>query len=373
MLNNNQSLSIMWNDVINYLENLPDALWNLVLVLTAIIVGLLLKVVLSLLLRIGAKNEDYSFTFSVIHRLATPINFFLPLFVLNLLHPLMRLNNKQEFYVDRTLEILLMVCMAVILVGIVKIAEDYVYHHYDLKKADNLRERKIRTQLQFIRKIIIGIIVFITISLILLSFDSLRKLGAGLLTGVGVGGIIVGLAAQRSLSNLLAGFQLAFTQPLRLDDVLVVEGEYGKVEEITLTYVVLLLWDQRRLILPINYFIEKPFQNWTRTGSELLGTAMLYLDYNIPIDALRKEFMRLVEANPLWDKRVAALQVTDIKQSTVEVRCLISANNSSKAFDLRCYLRENMLNFIQANYPESLPQTRVILSEEHKKTAAIEK
>ncbi|MGZ3874858.1 MAG: mechanosensitive ion channel family protein, partial [Mucilaginibacter sp.] len=232
---------------------------------------------------------------------------------------------------------------------------------YDLNKEDNLKERKIQTQIQFIRKLLGALIVFITIALILLSFDNVRKIGAGLLTGVGIGGIIIGFAAQKSLGNLLAGFQIAFTQPIRIDDVLVVEGEWGRVEDITLTYVVLNIWDQRRLILPINYFIEKPFQNWTRTTSEILGTVFLYLDYNTPVDALREEFDRLLDKSPLWDKRVKVIQVTDAREHTMELRMLVSSSNSSKAFDLRCYIRENLIKFIKDNYPESLPLNRVVM------------
>ncbi|MDB5136846.1 MAG: mechanosensitive ion channel protein MscS [Mucilaginibacter sp.] len=205
-------------------------------------------------------------------------------------------------------------------------------------------------------------IVFVTIAIILLSFDNVRKIGAGLLTGVGIGSIIVGFAAQRSLSNFLAGFQIAFTQPIRIDDVLVVEGEWGRVEDITLTYVVLNIWDQRRLILPINYFIEKPFQNWTRKSSEILGTVFLYMDYSIPIDDLRKEFDRLLDRTDLWDKRVKVIQVTDAKERTIELRALVSAKNSSQAFDLRCYIRENLIKFVRDNYPQSLPANRVIFN-----------
>jgi small-conductance mechanosensitive channel len=241
--------------------------------------------------------------------------------------------------------------------------EDYVYHAYDLNKEDNLRERKIRTQIQFIRKVLGTLIVFITIAIILLSFDNVRKIGAGLLTGVGIGGIIIGFAAQKSLGNLLAGFQIAFTQPIRIDDVLVVEGEWGRVEDITLTYVVLKIWDQRRLILPINYFIEKPFQNWTRTSSEILGTVFLYLDYNTPVDALRIEFERLLTTSELWDKRVHNIQVTDAKVNCIELRVLVSAHNSSNAFDLRCYIREQLIKFIKDNYPESLPLNRVVMND----------
>ncbi len=176
-------------------------------------------------------------------------------------------------------------------------------------------------------------------------------------------GLIVGFAAQRSLGNLLAGLQIAFTQPLRLDDALIVEGEFGKVEEITLTYVVLRLWDQRRLILPINYFIEKPFQNWTRTSSEILGTIFLHLDHTAPFETIRKEFTRLLETSPLWDSRVGVMQVTNTTESTVEVRLLVSAVNSGEAFDLRCFIRENMISYIQQHVPTALPKTRAIIED----------
>jgi small-conductance mechanosensitive channel len=252
------------------------------------------------------------------------------------------------------------------LINAFKIFEDYVYHQYDLRKEDDLKERKIRTQLIFVRKVVIIIIVMVTLSIILLSFENVRKIGAGLLTGVGIGSIIIGFAAQRSLANFLAGMQVAFTQPIRIDDVLVVEGEWGRVEDITLTYVVIAIWDQRRLILPITYFIEKPFQNWTRTTSQILGTVFLYVDYTISVDDLRNELGRLLKTTKLWDKRVGILQVTDAKEHSIELRALVSARNSSDAFDLRCYIRENLLKYVSETMPQSLPQTRYHRSEAEK-------
>lgn len=299
----------------------------------------------------------------IVRRLGKRIIIFIVLLLINFWLPLISLSPKNHYVLDKIVDILLTISFAGILVALVKVGQDYFYHRYDLSKADNLKERKIRTQLVFLRKLIVTLIVVVTICVILLSFENLRKLGTGLLTGVGVGGIIIGFAAQRSLSNLLAGFQIAFTQPLRIDDALLVEGEFGRVEEITLTYVVLQLWDERRLILPINYFIEKPFQNWTRTTAEMLGTVKLYLDYTVPIEALRTEFTRLLEASPLWDKRAAAVQVTDVNDRNVEVRMLLSAGNSGDVFDLRCYIRENLILFLQNNYPECLPKTRMELRE----------
>ena len=294
----------------------------------------------------------------IVRRLGKRILIFVILILLNLFLPLADLSEKYHYVVDKTLDILMTLSFAGILIALVKVGQDYVYHRYDLSKSDNLKERKIRTQLQFLKKLIVTLIVIVTICVILLSFENLRKLGTGLLTGVGVGGIIIGFAAQRSIANLLAGFQIAFTQPLRIDDALIVEGEWGRVEEITLTYVVLNIWDQRRLILPINYFIEKPFQNWTRNSAELLGVVILYVDYTLPLQPLRDEFDRLLELTDLWDRRAKVVQVTDATEKTMQLRILASAASSGIAFDLRCYIRENLITFIQKNYPESLPKMR---------------
>ena len=308
-------------------------------------------------------KQPFSLFDIIVRRLGPRILIFMTLLLINFSIPLLSVSPKTFYVLDKIVDILLTVSFAGILIALVKVGQDYFYHRYDLNKPDNLRERKIRTQLVFLRKVIVGLIIVVTVCVILLSFDNLRKLGTGLLTGVGIGGIIIGFAAQRSLGNLLAGFQIAFTQPLRIDDALVVEGEFGRVEEITLTYVVLHLWDQRRMILPINYFIEKPFQNWTRTTAEMMGTVILYLDYSVPLEPLREEFKRLLDASPLWDKRVSAVQVTGATERDVEVRLLMSARNSSEVFDLRCYIRENLILFIRENYPESLPKTRMELRE----------
>lgn len=353
----------MWNNLLERIQQLPYYVYNTLLALLAILSGLLFKGIASLILRLYSKtNTRYSMLRSVIYRLNTPMTYFLPLVVLNLFLPLMRLNKAAFTVMDKTAGILLIVSFAWILISIIKICEDYVVHAFALKRNDNLRERKIRTQLQFLRRVAILLIIILAVCAILLSFNNLRRLGTGLLTGVGVSGLIVGFAAQRSLGNLLAGFQIAFTQPIRIDDVLVVEGEWGRVEEINLTYVVINIWDQRRLILPINYFIEKPFQNWTRKTAEILGTAFIYLDYNAPVEILRAEFTRILSTSNLWDERVAVLQVTNTTEQTIEIRALMSARNSSDAFDLRCLVREKLVAFITEHYPDSLPKTRAVIN-----------
>ncbi len=352
----------MWDDLLRQFKQLPSWGWNLLLTGGALLTGFLFKAITALLLHLYSKKKfTYSLFRSVISRLNRPLTWFLPLIALRLVLPLMELNNGQFVVLNKITDILLIVTFSMVLVAIVKIFEDFLYHLYDLNKSDNLRERKIRTQLEFMRKLIIGLIIILAVGAVLLSFSSLRRIGTGLLTGVGISGIIVGFAAQKSLGNLLAGFQIAFTQPLRLDDVLVAEGEFGRVEEITLTYVVLSLWDQRKLILPINYFIEKPFQNWTRKTADIMGTVFLHLDYSAPFEIIRIEFNRLLEVSDLWDKRVGVMQVTGTTENTVEVRLLLSAANSAKIFDLRCYIRENIISFIQKNCPESLPKTRAVI------------
>jgi small-conductance mechanosensitive channel len=176
--------------------------------------------------------------------------------------------------------------------------------------------------------------------------------------------VIIGFAAQKTLGNVLAGIQIALTQPILIDDIVVVEGEFGQIEEITLTYVTVRTWDLRRMILPITYFVEKPFQNWSRVSTELLGTAILYLDYQVPLGELRKELKRLVEHNPKWDRKVCGLQVTDTKQNTIEVRALVSSTDPGKTFDLRCEVREGLIEFLRRNHPESLPRQRNVTIED---------
>lgn len=289
----------------------------------------------------------------------------IPLLVFNSLLPVARFNMHTLLIAGKITEVLLIVCFALVFIKSIKVLEDYLYHRFDINKENNLRERKIQTQIVFIRKLLVAIIVVFSIAIILLSFDNMRKIGAGLLTGVGIGGIIIGFAAQKSLGNLLAGFQIAFTQPIRLDDVLIVEGEWGKVEEINLTYVVVNIWDKRRLVLPIQYFIDKPFQNWTRTTAEILGTVFIYTDFTIPVQQLRDKLTLLLNGHALWDGQVAVLQVTELRERTMELRCLMSCRNADQAFDLRCYIREHMIEYIRTTFPESLSKTRIVFDNNH--------
>jgi small-conductance mechanosensitive channel len=211
-----------------------------------------------------------------------------------------------------------------------------------------------------LRRVAGAVVILIGGALVLFQFEGMRALGTSLLASAGVAGIVVGLAAQRSLSTLLAGIQLSITQPVCVGDVVIVEGEWGTVEEITLTYVVVKVWDLRRLVLPIRKFLEEPFQNWTRTGTDLLGTVFIHADYRVPVDVVRRELERFVTAQPLWDRKVVGVQVTNASERTVEIRALVSAADASSAWDLRCAVREFLVQLLQRlDGGRYLPRTRV--------------
>jgi small-conductance mechanosensitive channel len=234
-----------------------------------------------------------------------------------------------------------------------------VLARHPLESEDNLHARRIQTQATVLSRTAMVVILIAGTSMALMTFPGARQLGASLLASAGVVGLVAGIAARPVFSNLISGLQLALAQPIRLDDVLIVKGEWGRVAEITGTYVVLKLWDERQLIVPLQWFIENPFENWTRSSSQILGTVMLYLDYTTPVEPLRQEAERVVKAAPEWDGRVFAVQVTDTTERAMQLRILMSAANAGKAFDLRCRVREQMLAFVAREYPQCLPQVRM--------------
>ncbi|KQU88707.1 mechanosensitive ion channel protein MscS [Variovorax sp. Root318D1] len=230
-------------------------------------------------------------------------------------------------------------------------------HPHDIE--DNLHARRVLTQTRVLARTAITMVLVAGGAMMLMTFPGARQVGASLLASAGVIGIVAGLAAKPVFSNLIAGLQIALAQPIRMDDVLVVEGEWGRVEEITGTFVVVRIWDDRRLILPLSYFIEKPFQNWTRKSSQLLGAVFVYVDYGMPVAPLRAEVERIVKGAPEWDGRFFNLQVTDATERTMQIRVLCTAGNSSLAFDLRCKVREGLIDFMQREYPQFLPKMRI--------------
>jgi small-conductance mechanosensitive channel len=245
--------------------------------------------------------------------------------------------------------------------GCVYVFQAAILRKYDLSAENNVRARRIHTQFQLFRRMFITFIVIVDIGALLWTFNDPRiwHYGSGLLASAGIASIIVATAAKSTVANLLAGLQIAMTEPIRIDDVVVVQGEWGRVEEINSAYVIIRLWDLRRLVVPLSYFIENSVQNWTRESADILGTAFLYVDYSIPVEDLRRQLNAIVHASPQWDKKVCVLQVTNLTEHSMELRCLVSSRNSSENFDLRCLVREQMAAWIQQNHPTAFPTTRL--------------
>jgi small-conductance mechanosensitive channel len=247
-------------------------------------------------------------------------------------------------------------------IQMIKAVEDMLVSRSSLRDYDIYKFRGFQTRLRVLRQLLVFLVTIVSIGVILMNIDAVRQVGTGLLASAGVAGVIIGFAAQKSLSTIIAGLQIALSGPMKIEDVVIVEGEYGTIEEITLTYVVVKLWDLRRMILPVTYFLDKPFQNWTRTSSELIGAVFLYTDFMIPTEEIRRAGEQIVAASPLWDKRVYAAQVTDWKNETVEIRILVSSDTAGHLFDLRCEVREKLLGHLQQRNPQAFPRVRTTFS-----------
>ncbi len=278
--------------------------------------------------------------------------------------PMLGLPAPFASVVLRITSIVLIIAVAVLLVRAVAMGQSVVLIRFDMAAPDNLRARKVYTQLHVMTRVIYVLIGLLAVASILMLFQEVRHVGTSLLASAGLVGIIAGVAAQKTLANLFAGFQIALAQPMRQDDVVIVEGEWGRIEEITLTYVVVHIWDDRRLVLPLSYFIEKPFQNWTRTSAELMGSVFVWVDYTFPVEAGRAALKGIIETHPLWDKRFWNLQVSDASERTMQLRILATSADSSKSWDLRCAIREQFIAFIQQNHPASLPRLRAELAQD---------
>ncbi|RQD76537.1 MAG: mechanosensitive ion channel family protein, partial [Halanaerobium sp. MSAO_Bac5] len=268
------------------------------------------------------------------------------------------------------LDITLIFSISWILIKLLKVFKIFMAEKHRVDVNDNLKARKIHTQYNILEKVITVIIIFFAVSTALMTFESIQKFGISLFASAGVASIIIGFSAQKIIASIIAGIQLAVAQPIRVDDVVIVEGEWGWIEEINLTYVVVKIWDQRRLVVPTTYFIENTFQNWTRKTSSILGTVFLYTDYTVAIDEIRKELDRLLEDNELWNNQVKVIQVTDATEKSMQLRILVSADDSPTAWELRVFLREHLIKFIKENYPESLPKTRVEFPNKNKSPKA---
>jgi small-conductance mechanosensitive channel len=282
----------------------------------------------------------------------------LPMMALMLGIPAIAVPAGYAAVVRNGISLLLIATVSFLLFQVAEAAEALVLRRFRIDASDNLQARSVYTQVKVLRKVASVVIALFTLASMLMVFEPVRQLGTSILASAGIAGIIIGFAAQRSIATLLAGLQIAVTQPIRLDDVVIVENEWGRIEDITLTYVTVRIWDERRLVVPIAYFIEQPFQNWTRTSADILGTVFLHVDYRAPLAAIRAELDRVLAESAYWDGKVKVLQVTDAREHTLELRALASAADASLAWDLRCEIRERLITFLQTHHPECLPRVR---------------
>jgi len=299
---------------------------------------------------------------ALLRRTRAPMRALLPLLGVHATLPLLRglAGPGVLSTLDETIHVALVAAIAWAGIALTRVLDDVVERRFDVSAADNLRARRVRTQVGLLRRVLVIVIVTLAMGALLLRIDGFRAVGTGLLASAGVIGIIVSIAAQRPLANIVAGIQLALTQPIRVGDAVVLENEWGTVEEITLTYVVVRIWDQRRLVLPISHFFEKPFQNWTRRTAQVIGTVFVYVDYAAPVADIRAEFERIVESSPHWDGQMRQLQVSDATERTIQLRAIMTAANAGAAWDLRCDVRERLVAWLQREHPEALPRVRLV-------------
>jgi len=344
-------------------------LLSLIIAATALAAGMVLYWIASFILGRWLKNISIINFHINLNLLQPPLVSLLPALCLRSALPFMELPAQPHAALSSIVSLWLIASFGWLAIQGVHVARGILTSRYDITASDNLQARRVHTQIRVIGNIVSTLIILLTVSLMLITFEPVRQVGVSLLASAGIMGIVIGFAAQKTLGNFIAGIQIAFTQPIRVDDVLVVEGEWGRVEEITLTYVVVRIWDLRRLILPISYFLEKPFQNWTRVSADILGTVLIYADYTVPVQKIREELTLILENSPYWDHGVNGLQVTNATEQTVELRALMSAKNSSMAWDLRCEVREKLLLFLQEKLPQHLPRSRVVLESNGKNPA----
>jgi small-conductance mechanosensitive channel len=287
--------------------------------------------------------------------------------------PMLELPAQFASIFSKLTSLTLIAAVAALLFRAVSISQSVVLTRFDLSVEDNLRARQVHTQLHVISRVGYVTIGIFAVAAALMLFQEVRQVGTSLLASAGVVGIIAGLAAQKTLANVIAGFQIALAQPVRLDDVVVVEGEWGRIEDITLTYVIVHIWDDRRLILPLTYFIEKPFQSWTRTSAAITGSVLLWVDYSFNVEEGRQALQQIIENSPLWDKRFWNLQVSDAGEKAIQLRVLATSADSSRSWDLRCEIREKFMDFIQKHQPGSLPELRAFVTESQAPIQAADK
>lgn len=330
----------------------------------AVLGGIILSEVAALIAGAVARRTPTPLDNAAIRYARAPARLLVPVIAVHLLIPLMPLPEPALAVLRQVVSLLFIAAVAWLIVAQTNLVVDAIAARYRIDVADNLVARQIHTQVRVLRRIVMVVVIVIAAAAMLMTFPNVRQLGASFLASAGLAGLVAGIAARPVLQNLIAGIQIALTQPVSLDDVVVINNEWGRIEEIRSTYVVVRIWDERRLIVPLNYFVENSFQNWTRTRADILATVFVYVDYTVPVEEVRQELRRILEDSPHWDRRAWALQVTDATDHSVQLRALMSAADGPKAWELRCFVRERLIEYLQTRHPQALPHLRAELKPE---------
>lgn len=329
------------------------------IVVGAAVTGLLAHLVLFAALRRTVNRPRATVERSLLANLDRPARFVMPVLGAELAVGAITLPDPVGTILVHGIGIILAGGLAWLVIRSTYVFDDVILSRYQMDVADNLRSRRIRTQIQVLRKVTVVAVLVVTLAAILLSFPQVRVAGAGLLASAGLVAVVGGVAARPTATNVVAGLQIAVSQPIRVDDVVVVEGHWGRIEEIALTYVVVRVWDLRRLVLPISYFVEQPFENWTRSTADIMGWVYIQVDYSASVDELRQAFNDILGASTNWDGKVGVLQVTTLGTETMQLRALMSSPDSQRSWDLQCEVREKLIAYIQVHCPSALPHLRV--------------
>jgi small-conductance mechanosensitive channel len=341
-----------------FVHNWRDLLWSAGVLVAAIVAALVVRVILFSALRRLTRNRGAFLGQSLVKRGRRPSMWILPLAAILIVLPGLPLPQALLNTLEHIAGLGIVASVAWLSIVLIAVTADILTARYRVDVADNLVARRIQTQFAVVRRVGVILVVVLALAIGLMTFPAIRHIGISILASAGVAGLIIGMSMKDTLSNLIAGVQIAFSQPFRMGDAVVIEGEWGWIEEIGMMYVVVRLWDLRRLVLPLMYFLEHPFQNWTRTSADLLAYTYIYVDYTTPVDAVREELKRVLESTPLWAGKLCLLQVSDSDQRTMQLRALMDVRSSSDAWDLRCVVREKIIAFMQKNYPACLPRYR---------------
>lgn len=345
--------------MIHYVENnWQSLLWSAGILAGGIVAALIVRFFVFWILHRLARRKKHVLGQSLVRHGEGPSHWIFPLIAVLCILPGLEIPYKLLTALEHIAGLGLIAACAWMFILFIDVISDLLAGRYRLDVADNLTARRIRTQFQMLHRIVVVLVIFVTLAIMLMTFPAIKHIGTSLLASAGLASLVVGLAMKGTFANLVAGVQIAFTQPFRLEDAVVVEGEWGWIEEIGTMYVIVRIWDLRRLVLPLSYFLDHPFQNWTYRSADLLGNTTLNVDYSVPMDELRAELRRICESSPLWGGKVCALQVTDATEHTVQIRALMDARNGGDAWDLRCLVREKLISWLQKNYPDSLPRYR---------------